>query len=42
MRAFFKILSLLADARALRKGPGAFGMRQVRRQAHRAVSRRLR
>jgi len=41
MRTFFKILSLMADARAVSKGPAAVGKRMARKRAHRAVTRWL-
>jgi len=41
MRSLFKLLSLMADVRAIRKGPGAVGRRVVRKRAHKAVNRYL-
>jgi hypothetical protein len=41
MRTFFKILSLMADARSVRKGPAGVVKRQARKRAHRAVTRWL-
>lgn len=42
MRLLFRVLSLMADARAIRKGPAAVAKRQARKRAHRAVSTWLR
>ena len=42
LRTFLKLLSLMADVRAVRRGPSAVLMRQARRAAHRQVNRTLR
>lgn len=42
MRAFFRLLSLMADVRAAFRGPGALGMRLARKRAHRSVTRYMR
>jgi hypothetical protein len=41
LRLLFRVLSIVGLIRAVRKGPGAVGRRQVRRQAHRYVRRVL-
>ena len=41
LRAFFKLLSLMADARSVSKGPSGIAKRQVRKRAHRSVTRWL-
>lgn len=42
MRQIYKLLRLLGDAKAARRGPAALGKRQVRRQAHRRLARGMR
>lgn len=39
MRAFFKLLSLLATVRAASRGPGPLARRLMRRKLHRKVNR---
>lgn len=42
MRALYRILSLLGDAKAAGRGPGALGRRILRKRAHRSFGRALR
>lgn len=42
MRTVYRLLSLLGDLRAARRGPGAYGRRVARREAHRGLARILR
>jgi hypothetical protein len=41
VRALFKILSLLRDARALVRGPAVVVKRQARKAAHSAINRKV-
>lgn len=42
MRLLYRLLRIIGDARAASRGPDDYGMRLVRRQAHRALARMLR
>lgn len=42
LRALFRMLRIMGDARAVSRGPGAVGKRMVRRSAHRSLRRLLR
>jgi hypothetical protein len=42
IRALFRLLRILGDAKAASRGPGAYGRRVTRRQAHRALARGMR
>jgi hypothetical protein len=42
VRDLYRILSLLGDVKAARRGPGAYGRRYIRKQANRHGNRWLR
>lgn len=42
MRALFRLLRMIGDARAVSRGPGAMAKRAARRRAHRGVRRLFR
>jgi hypothetical protein len=42
MRALYKLLSVLGDLTAASRGPGAYGRRAVRSQAHKALGKAMR
>lgn len=42
MRALYRLLSLLGDAKAASRGPGAYGRRLVRKAGHRGLGRAMR
>jgi hypothetical protein len=40
--AIYRVLRVVGDLRAIRRGPSAIGRRMVNRRAHRALSRAMR
>lgn len=42
IKAIYQFLSILGDAKAASKGPGAYGKRFIKKKAHKSLARSMR